>query len=53
MKKQEIAIYSNYRSLLEIKKDIEEWVRAGYTVCAFLERGSEVLVVYEREVWYE
>ena len=50
MKKQEIGIYSNYRSLIEIKKDIEEWLREGYIVRAFLERSSEVLVVYEKEV---
>ena len=50
MTKQTIVVYSNYRSILEIKKDIEEWLREGYTVRAFLERSSEVLVVFEREV---
>jgi hypothetical protein len=48
MTKQEITVFSNYRSILEIKKDIEEWLRAGYIVRAFLERQSEVLVVFER-----
>lgn len=50
MTEQKVGVYANFRSTTDIKKDIEEWLKEGYTVRAFLERGHEVLVVYEREV---
>ena len=50
MTEQKVGFYANFMSITDIKNDIEEWLKEGYIVRAFLERGYEVLVVYEREV---
>ena len=50
MTEQKVGFYANFMSITDIKKDIEEWLKEGYIVRAFLERGHEVLAVYEREV---
>lgn len=50
MTEQKVQVYGNYTPIINIKKSIELWLEEGYIVRAFLERSSEVLVVYEKEV---
>lgn len=48
--KQEVAWYRNYESIMIIYEDMQRRIEDGWRVHTCLNKSSDVLVVYERNI---
>jgi hypothetical protein len=50
MIKQEVEWYFNYTNISYIYEDMKKWIEDGWRVHTCLNRSSDVLVIYEKDI---
>ena len=50
MTEQKVIWYPNYWEAKDIQKCMQDWIEDGWRIHTCLNKSSDVLVIYEREV---